>query len=347
MTDSLLAITVLWGFVFIYAIMATMDFGAGFWSMIYMNKEKTQATNIANRYLSPTWEVTNTFIVAIVVAVYCMFPTAAFTLGTVLLIPGSAILLLLAIRSAFLVFSNVVPKFRKPLTIISGISGMLIPGILLSILPITHGGFVHFSADKQSLDLVGLFTSWNEYAFFGFALSSTLFLSSLLLADYSNVSSEAEAYRVYRRDAIILGPISLLMAVMIMVTLRQDAHWIYSKMMQNSPLLVVSLLLFVIGGAALFIPSHKNPGGKGRPRLAIISITLQYLLASYVYGKAHLPFIVYPEVTITSAFTDPKSFHALFVTYIVGFIILFPGFYFFWKLFMHDKKYLQQKGAKK
>ena len=68
MADALIAITILWGFVFIYAVMATMDFGAGFWSMIYMNREKTKATNIANRYLSPTWEVTNTFIVALVVA---------------------------------------------------------------------------------------------------------------------------------------------------------------------------------------------------------------------------------------------------------------------------------------
>ncbi|MGP7818361.1 cytochrome d ubiquinol oxidase subunit II [Niallia sp. 01092] len=346
MTDSLLAITVLWGFVFIYSIMATMDFGAGFWSMVYINKEKTRATNIANRYLSPTWEVTNTFIVAIVVAVFSMFPTAAYTLGTVLLIPGSAILLLLAIRSAFLVFANIAHEYRKPLTYISGVSGMLIPGILLSVLPITHGGYVDFSSDKQSLDLVGLFTSWNEYAFFGFALSSTLFLSSLLLADYSNVSSEFEAYRVFRRDAIILGPISILMAVFTLFTLKQDANWIYQKMMDDFLMLSLSLLLFVIGSIALFLPSRKNKGIKGMPRLAIISITLQYLLASYVYGKAHLPFIVYPEVTITSAFTDPDSFHAIFATYIAGFIILFPGFYLFWKLFMHDKKYLQKETKK-
>ncbi|MCM3214997.1 cytochrome d ubiquinol oxidase subunit II [Niallia taxi] len=341
MTDSLLAITVLWGFVFIYAIMATMDFGAGFWSMIYINRDKTRATNIANRYLSPTWEVTNTFVVAIVVAVYSLFPKAAYTLGTVLLIPGSLILLLLAIRSAFLVFSNIVEEYRKPLTYISGITGMLIPGILLSVLPVTHGGFVDFADGKQSLDLVGLFSSPNEYAFFGFALSSTLFLSSLLLADYSNVSKEPEAYRLYRRDAIILGPISLLMAVFIMITLKQDANWIYVKMMDDLYLLLLSLFFFLLGGAGLFLPSRKNKDIKGVPRLAIVSITIQYLIASYVYGKAHLPYIVYPEVTITSSFTSPSSFHAIFATYIAAFIILFPGFYFFWKLFMHDKKYLQ------
>lgn len=102
-TDALIAISIIWGFVFIYAVMATMDFGAGFWSMIYLNKEHMKATDIANRFLSPTWEVTNVFIVAIVVALFS-FSGATFVLGTVLLIPGSMILLFLAIRSGFLVF---------------------------------------------------------------------------------------------------------------------------------------------------------------------------------------------------------------------------------------------------
>ena len=106
MAEAFYAITLIWGLVFIYAVMATIDFGAGFWSMIYLNRKNTKATNIANRYLSPSWEVTNVFIVAIVVALFSFFPGATFTLGTVLLIPGSLIILLLAVRSAFLVFSH-------------------------------------------------------------------------------------------------------------------------------------------------------------------------------------------------------------------------------------------------
>ena len=342
MLNAYLAITVLWGFVFIYAVMATMDFGAGFWSMVYFNREKTKATNIANRYLSPTWEVTNTFIVALVVAVYSMFPNGAYTLGTILLIPGSLILLLLSIRSAFLVFSHIADEYEKPLTYISGITGIIIPGLLISVLPITHGKYVDFSAYKQTLDLTGLFTSPNEYAFFGFAITSTLFLSSLLLADYSKASEEYEAYNVYRRDAIIIGPISLLMAFLIMLTLRQEAGWIFHKMMNDLPLLFLSLGCFLVGGIGLFFPSGKQ-NIKGRPRVAVIAITVQYLVASYVYGKAHLPYIVYPEVTIHSAFTDPKSFRAVFFSYVAGFVILFPGFIYFWSLFMNDKRYLKRR----
>lgn len=341
-TDSLLAITVLWGFVFIYAVMATMDFGAGFWSMIYINKEKTNATNIANRYLSPTWEVTNVFIVAIVIALVSFFPGATFILGTVLLIPGSFILILLALRSGFLVFSHVAKDYEKGLTYVSGISGFIIPALLMLVLPITHGGYIELVNNVHQLNFVALFTSPNIYAFMGFAISSTLFLSSLLLADYSNVADELEAYRVYRRDAQILGPISLLMAFLIMLTLRVEANWLYTNMLNYLPFLIGSVLLFFVAGAALFIPSGKHKGRIGRPRLAVIAVTIQYLLASYAYGRAHLPYMIYPDVTIESGFTHPNTFRALFVTYIVGFLILFPGFVYFWRLFMKDKRYLKQ-----
>lgn len=341
MLEAYKAIAVLWGFVFIYAVMATMDFGAGFWSMFYFNREKTKATNIANRYLSPTWEVTNTFVVALVVAVYSLFPKGAYTLGTILLIPGSLILLLLSIRSAFLVFSHIAEEYEKILTYISGISGILIPGLLISVLPITHGNFVDFSANHQTLNLALLFSSPNEYAFFGFAISSTLFLSSLLLADYSKTSEAYEAFSVYRKDALLMGPISLLMAFSIMFTMRGTAPWLYDRMMAHFPLLLLSLAFFVIGMIGLFLPFRKKDG-IGMPRIAVIAVTIQYLIGSYVYGKSHLPYIVYPKVTISSAFTDPNSFHAVFVTYIVGFAILFPGFIYFWSLFMNDKRYLRR-----
>lgn len=339
--DELLAITVLWGFVFIYAVMASMDFGAGFWSMVYINREKTNATNIANRYLSPTWEVTNVFIVAIVVAIYSFFPGAAYILGTILLIPGSLILLLLSIRSAFLVFSHTAEKYRRLLVYISGISGIIIPGLLMAVLPISHGDYILFEGERQTLLLGKFFTSPHVYAFIGFAISSSLFLSSLLLADYSKASSADNAYDVYRRDAVILGPISLVMAFLIMLTMKGEATWIFDKMMKDMPLLIGSLAGFLVAGIALVIKDKK--GIKGMPRIAVIAITFQYLLASYVYGKAHLPYIVYPHVTIQTGFTDPNSFRAVFIVYIVGFAILFPGFIYFWSLFMQDKRYLKQK----
>ncbi|WP_026695776.1 cytochrome d ubiquinol oxidase subunit II [Peribacillus kribbensis] len=339
LTDEILGITLIWGFVFIYAVMGAMDFGAGFWSMIYINRDKTNVTNIANRYLSPTWEVTNVFIVALVVAIYSMFPRAAYSLGTILLIPGSLILLLITIRSAFLVFSHAAEKYKRLLIYVSGITGILIPGLLIAVLPISQGGYVIEQNGRESLSLGLLFTSPNVYAFIAFAIISSLFLSSLLLADYSKTAGDLRAYGVYRRDALITGPISLICAFLIMVTLKTEANWIYIKMMDNLPLLITSAACFILTGALLMIPGGK--GLKGIPRLAVIVTIIQFLLAGFVYGRAHLPYIIYDNETIRTGFTDPSSFRAVFIVYVVGFAILFPGFYFFWRLFMRDRSVRQ------
>lgn len=338
MNDALLAITLVWGFIFLYAIMASMDFGAGFWAMIYIKKEDTNATKIANSYLSPTWEVTNTFIVGLVVAIYSLFPGAVFSIGVALIVPASLILFLLCIRSAFLVFSHSLDKYEKILTYISGMTGLIIPGLLISVLPITHLGFVEEVGGNEELNLLKLFTSPNEYAFLGFGILSTLFLSSLLLSDYSKQADELKAYKIYRRDAMITGPLMLIMALLVMFTLKNEASWIYEGMMENSILLFISLIFFIISGVALFIPYLSKNEVKGMPRLAVVAVIIQYLIGSYVYGVAHLPYIIYPNVKIFDAFTDPTSFRAVFATYIVGFAILVPGFYYFWSIFMKDQR---------
>ena len=131
------------------------------------------------------------------------------------------------------------------------------------VLPITHGGFIFQENNVYSLDLGLVFTSANVYSFVGFAIFSTLFLSSLLLADFSNVANEDEAYNIYRRGALITGPLSLMMAFFIMLTLRSEANWLFTKMMQNIPILLVSLLMFLLAGLALFYQTAALNIGKG------------------------------------------------------------------------------------
>lgn len=342
MTDTIIAITLLWIFVVIYSVAASFDFGAGFWSMVYLNRKKTNATSIANRYLSPSWEVVNVFIVLIVVGLVAFFPGATYTLGSVLLIPGSLVLLLLLIRSTFMVFSHLIYKYDKTLSVVSGITGLFVPALLISVLPVTQGGFIQVTNGVEHLDWPLFFTSPHVYAYIGLAVSSTLFLSSLLLADYSFVAEETEAFSVYRRDAILLGPITLLMALLTVLTMAYEAEWLYSRLLLYLPWLIASVLCFVVGYIALLLPQDRR-FVLHLPRVAVIAITVQYLLASYAYGAARLPYIVYPHVTIESSFTHPNTFHALFVCYLVGFAILIPGFLYFWRLFMKDEQYVREK----
>ncbi|MCL7749358.1 cytochrome d ubiquinol oxidase subunit II [Halalkalibacter alkaliphilus] len=340
MQDVYIAIIILWAFLFIYAIAGSIDFGAGFWAMYYRKRTDTKAASIANRYLSPSWEVTNVFLVLLVVALVSFFPGAAATLGTLMIVPFCLVLFLLTIRSAFMVYSYSVQKYTNMLVIISGVTGLLIPALLISILPAAIGGFIEVVGDRQYVLIDQLFTSPTFYTHLGFGLSTELFLSALLLSDYAKEAGSEETYHVYRRNAIILGPITLSFAVGAILTLIPEAFWMFENMANEWLLFTLSLLAFSIGYSALWWPTKKFK--IGRPRVAVLLIALQFGLASFAYGSAHMPYFLYPDVTIYDAFTNEVMFRLLLIGYGVGMAILVPVFIWFWRLFMKDKRYLKQ-----
>jgi cytochrome d ubiquinol oxidase subunit II len=341
MDNATVAISILWAFIFAYAILGSVDFGAGFWALMFDRRSGTRAAQIANRYLSPSWEVTNVFLVLIAVALVGFFPRAAFWFGSLLLVPVSLVLLLLTIRSSFMVYSYSTKRFSRPLRWVSGLTGVLIPGLLLSVLPVSLGGFVEVSPEGHPTLLFGkLLASPTEYAHLAFGISSELFLAALFLSDYSHEADETSTYLIYRKAAILLGPLTLLTAVLATYTMAPEASWIVERIGGQWPWFLASIVSFAIGYGALWI-KHKQ-GAPGQPRVAVTFVIGQYFLASIGYGIAHLPYILHPHLTIGQAITNDAAFRSLLVSYAIGVAILAPGFYLFWRLFLKDKKYISQ-----
>jgi cytochrome bd ubiquinol oxidase subunit II len=334
-----IAILVIWILLYIYSMAGSIDFGASFWAMVYPER-KSKAGGIANRFLSPTWEVTNTILVLLVVAFVGFFPKAAYMLGTVLLVPLSVILLLITLRSAFMVFAYAVEGYRRVLRVVSGVTGILVPGLLIGALPVTEGGFVRLVDGREVLELGAWLASPTVYMYMLFGLSSGLFLSSLFLADYARESEDEEAYRTYRRHAVIFGPSALLAAVAALMALKPEAKWLLDRLWEKKEWFLLSIIAFLIGYLALWLKDERDR--TGRPRIAVVSVAVQYGLATFAYGSAHLPYIVYPHLTVHEAFTNIDTFYSLLKVFAAGVAVLFPGFLIFWRFFLKDKRYLQR-----
>ncbi len=339
MTEPVLAIAILWFFLVIYALAGSVDMGAGFWALIYGRQHDTKAAAIANRFLSPSWKVTNTFLVLLVVALVGFFPRGAFVLGSALLVPVSLVLILLTIRSAFMVFAYTAKEYVLPLQWVSGITGLLIPGLLVSVLPATLGGFIAMDETGPRLLLGKLFTSPTTYAYIGFGIASELYLSALFLSDYAREGEDETTYRKYRQAALVLGPFALVMGVLATFAMLPEASWIVSRMMEQAHWFGLSLIAFLLAGSSLF---RKQASGKvGNPRLAVIWTVVQYALASIGYGIAHMPYLVYPYLTIEEGFTNSAMFRSLLIGYTISTLVLLPVFIWFWRLFLKDKRYIK------
>lgn len=337
MSDSTIAISILWGFLFIYSIMGSIDFGAGFWALVFSRKNP-QAASLANRFLSPSWEVTNVFLVLLVVALVGFFPRAAYLLGTLLLLPVSFVLVLLLFRSAFMVYAYSAQRNVRSLRFVSGVTGLLIPGLLVSVLPITLGGFIQGESGYPQLNYGALLASPSLYAYLGFGIATELFLSSLFLSDFSRQAGDETSYRHYRTLAVVFGPLAMLLAVITTFTMEGEAMWMVARMKQQGLWFMLSTAAFVVGYGSLWI---KRKGRLGWPRLAFVFVVIQFALASYAYGKAHMPYIVFPFLTVEEGITNHSMFVSLLWGYGVGTVILLPVFVLFWWLFLRDKRYLR------
>ncbi|MFC7062880.1 cytochrome d ubiquinol oxidase subunit II [Halobacillus seohaensis] len=341
MEPSIIAITLLWSLLFIYSILGSLDFGAGFWGMIYGQSNKTGASQIANRFLSPAWEVTNVFFVIFVVALVSFFPFATTMLGSVLLIPVGLGLVLLTIRTTFMVFAKHANKYKRVLVITSGVTGLIIPALLVSILPITLGGFIKIVDDYPQLQYGELLTHPTLYMHIAFGLSTELFISAVFLMDYAKEAEDWSAYHTYRLHAKWLGPVSIIIAMLTIGTMPEEASWLVSNIEANPLWFGLSILFFLLGYASLYF--KRSSGRHGLARLAVIFIIIQYAIAIYAYGSAHLPYLIYPDLTVADGFTNPTVFYHLLIVYAVGFSILIPAFILFWKLFLKDQRYLKQQ----
>ena len=63
MIYAYIGITVLWIFLFCYIIVASIDFGAGFFALHSRITGEEKINHLIHRYLNPVWEVTNVFFV--------------------------------------------------------------------------------------------------------------------------------------------------------------------------------------------------------------------------------------------------------------------------------------------
>ena len=115
----------------------------------------------------------------------------------------------------------------------SGLTGLLIPGLLVTVLPATLGGFVEMNNGHMHVMAGKLLMSRTLYAHLAFGIASELFLSAVFLADYAREAEDGAAYRIYRNISVSLGPLTLLTGLLAAVAMDPEAEWIVERLKER------------------------------------------------------------------------------------------------------------------
>ncbi|MFF5996126.1 cytochrome d ubiquinol oxidase subunit II [Lysinibacillus sp. KU-BSD001] len=336
MALEILGISVLWIFLFGYVIIASIDFGAGFFNAYSLVRGHHHIlSKIIKRYLSPVWEVTNVFLVFFFVGMVGFFPQTAYYYGTILLMPASIALVLLAVRGsyyAFEAYSGV--RGHKGYALAYGITGLFIPAAFSVVLTISEGGFVNMVDGKPVLDYAALFMSPLSWSIVVLAVVAVLYISAIFLTWYASRAEDMEASELMRKYALIWAVPLILSALGIIIELKSLGNWHYENIFDLWWLFLISGLLFV---ATIWLIGKRQHYG-----VAVILLIIQFAAAFFAYGISHYPYLLYPYLTIYDSFTNEAMAVALVVAFIAGLMLLLPSLYLVFKLFF-TKDYVSGK----
>jgi cytochrome bd ubiquinol oxidase subunit II len=331
---EIIGITVLWTFLYGYLIVASIDFGAGFFSYYSMlTKQEHIINKVINRYLSPVWEVTNVFLVFFFVGIVGFFPDTAYYYGTALLLPGGIALLLLSIRGSFYAFANYGARKSKAYLFLYGMTGLFIPASLSTVLTISEGGFIEKHGEHIVFLPWKLFTSPYSWAVVFLAIVSILFISASFLTYYAYKAKDRPAMEILRTYALSWSGPTIVASFLVFVSLARHNPQHFARLMEYAWMFGLSLLFFL--GAVYLIWRKRSLGW------AFVLVMFQFAAAFYGYGVSHLPYLLYPYVTVHSALTNTTMGWALVGAFIAGLFLLVPSLILLLRLFLFSAKYVQ------
>ncbi|OXS70637.1 cytochrome D ubiquinol oxidase subunit II [Lysinibacillus sp. KCTC 33748] len=336
MTLEILGISVLWIFLFGYVIVASIDFGAGFFNAYSLLIGKNHIlTNIIKRYLSPVWEVTNVFLVFFFVGIVGFFPQTAFYYGTILLVPVSISLVLLAIRGSYYAFESYGARGHIGYTLTYGIAGLLIPASLSVVFAIAAGGYVDLIDGQPVLNYWKLYTSPFAWSIVVLSIAAVLYISAVFLTWYAHKAKDREATNLMRKYALAWAIPLMVSALGIMYEMKFINPESYNNMVNLWWMFAISAVLFII--TVVLIWMRKNYG------LAVSLLIAQFTVAFFAYGIAQYPYLLYPYLTIYDSFTSTQMAIALVIAFVLGLCLLIPSLFLLLKLFLFNKNYVTGK----
>ncbi|MBH5319524.1 cytochrome d ubiquinol oxidase subunit II [Paenibacillus sp. GSMTC-2017] len=329
-----IGITVLWVFLYGYLIVASIDFGAGFYS--YYGRVigiESVIGPIISRYLSPVWEVTNVFLVFFFVGIVGFFPETAYYYGTALLVPGSIALILLAIRGSFYAFANYGARKSNLYLLAYGATGLLIPAALSTVFTISEGGYMSVDGGTVTLHMDELFFSSYSWAVVLLAMSSVLFISSTFLTYYAGHAEDKRALEWLRSFALWGGVPTIISSLFVFIALRNHNLEHFENALNIWWMFALSLVSFII--AYWLIWRRRNYG------TAFIMVMLQFAFAFFGYGISHLPYLLYPYLLLSTSVTNVIMGRALVITFLLGLVLLIPALVLLLRLFLFNAKYVK------
>jgi cytochrome d ubiquinol oxidase subunit II len=332
-----------------YVLTGGADFGGGVWDLLARGPRREAQRALIASTIAPIWEANHVWLIAVIVTMFTAFPDAFATLGIVLHIPLTLMLVGIVFRGSAFVFRSYGARAvdRRRWGLVFAIASAATPVLLGVIIGAIATGSVGIAAahlpgraNVGSSSFTEVFVMpW--LAPFPFAVGAlTLALFAYLAAVYLTVNATDEALREDFRDRALWCAAAVFVAAFGALALGAMHR------------LGVGRWLLT---AAWFVPLQIATGAAAltaiwalwtrRWHLARLAAAAQASLILWGWALAQYPFLIPPTLRIRDAAAPRITLELLFWGLVVGSAILIPSLVYLLRTFAAGRSAVKREGA--
>ncbi len=329
MSVALLAITVLWVSLIIYALLGGADFGAGAWDLLARGNHAKRQHGLINHALGPVWEANHVWIIFLIVGLFNVFPTAFAVLSTALFVPLTLALLGIVLRGSAFIFRYYAVDQNKPSVNIwnrvFSVSSLLTPFFLGAAAAAVASGRIQ--APSGQAEYAPLLTWFSPFAIvigtMAVALCTTL--AGIYLTVEANNAKDQDLTAYYRLGSLISGAVTSILGAVGLGISPIYAPLLWQGMLGKAiPVVIATMIIGLGSAAALFFKRY-------RIARVLVALETAFLLGSW--GLSQVPYIIPPHITIDNSANDPVLIISFLVATGIGALVLFPSLYYLFSVF--------------
>jgi cytochrome d ubiquinol oxidase subunit II len=312
----------LWLAISAYAVLGGADFGGGFWDLFAGGPRRQRQRDAIAGAMGPVWEANHVWMIFGMVVCFTAFPAVFATLGRLLYVPFTIVLIGIVLRGAAFAFRahgreavGEVPVWGP----IFGAASILAPAFL-------GAAAAAIATGRVSPHIHGGIPGWLTPIAIDLGLLAVS-LCAYLAATYLMVETEAdpELQADFRRRALAAAIVSGALAILALILAYAQWPALWDRLSgQGLPLLLLAL---VNGPIALIAVLTTHP------RIARLAVAGQMLFVLWAWAVGQWPYILPPDYTLSNSAGPDVTLRGLLIIVAVGMVILLPSLFLLFRIF--------------
>jgi cytochrome bd ubiquinol oxidase subunit II len=309
---------VLWVGVTAYAVFGGADFGAGFWSLVAGPSPRgKRARELCDWAIGPVWEANHVWLIFVLVVLWTGFSQAFEAVFSTLFIPLSLAALGIVLRGSGFAFHKSARRLagRNISERVFGASSLFTPFFLGTVVGAIAAGRV--PVGNATGDPVTSWVNVVSLTIGALFVATSAYLAAVFLVSDARRAGTPDLERYFINRALIAAVVAGALAVVGLIALHADAHYVYGRLTSNAlPLVIASALC----GIAVLVLLWRG-GRRGARPLAIGAV----VAIVWGWAVAQHPYLLPTDLTISAGAAPSATLTEILIVFGVAVLLVIPS----------------------